>query len=66
MTAYKRALARLRPAQQEAVIGRIEMDYSHEELALEKPTANAVHPTSTWRHASTQPRVACRSLHSIC
>jgi RNA polymerase sigma-70 factor (ECF subfamily) len=40
---YEQALARLRPEDREAIVGRIEMDLSHDELAetLEKPTANA-------------------------
>jgi RNA polymerase sigma-70 factor (ECF subfamily) len=40
---YERALARLRPEEQEAIIGRVEMGYTYEELAeaLGKPTADA-------------------------
>ena len=40
---YERALARLRPDDRAALIGRIEMDCSNEELAvaLKKPSANA-------------------------
>jgi RNA polymerase sigma-70 factor (ECF subfamily) len=40
---YEAALARLRPADREAVIGRVEMGLTNEELAdvLEKPSANA-------------------------
>jgi RNA polymerase sigma-70 factor, ECF subfamily len=40
---YERALARLRPEEQEVVIGRVEMGYSYEELAeaLGKPTSDA-------------------------
>ena len=40
---YERALARLKPAEREAIIGRIEMGYSYEELgaALGKPTPDA-------------------------
>jgi RNA polymerase sigma factor (sigma-70 family) len=40
---YERALARLKPEEQEAVIGRVEMGYSYQELAeaLGKPTADA-------------------------
>jgi RNA polymerase sigma-70 factor (ECF subfamily) len=40
---YERALARLRPEEQEAVIGRVEMGYSYEELAeaLDKATPDA-------------------------
>ena len=43
MDRYERALAALDPAEREAVIGRIEMGYSYEELAeaLGKPTADA-------------------------
>lgn len=40
---YQAALARLRPEDREAVIGRVEMDCSYAELAaiLDKPTADA-------------------------
>jgi RNA polymerase sigma-70 factor (ECF subfamily) len=40
---YEHALERLQPEQREAIIGRIEMGYSYEELAeaLGKPTADA-------------------------
>jgi RNA polymerase sigma-70 factor (ECF subfamily) len=40
---YRAGLARLRPADREAVIGRIELGYSYEQLALvlRKPTAEA-------------------------
>lgn len=40
---YERALAELRPEEREAIIGRIEMGYSFEELAemLGKPSADA-------------------------
>ena len=40
---YDAALARLREDDRQAIIGRIELQYSYEELAvaLEKPTANA-------------------------
>lgn len=40
---YDAALARLRPADREAVIGRVEMGLTNEELAdvLDKPSANA-------------------------
>lgn len=40
---YKSALARLRPGDREAVIGRLEMDYSYPELAeaLGKPSSEA-------------------------
>jgi RNA polymerase sigma-70 factor (ECF subfamily) len=40
---YERALAALRPDDQAAIIGRIELDYSNEELAvaLNRPSANA-------------------------
>jgi RNA polymerase sigma-70 factor, ECF subfamily len=40
---YERALERLRPEEREAIIARVEMDYSYEELAqaLGKPTAEA-------------------------
>jgi RNA polymerase sigma-70 factor (ECF subfamily) len=40
---YERALAALKPEEREAIIGRVEMGYSYEELAevLEKPSAEA-------------------------
>jgi RNA polymerase sigma-70 factor (ECF subfamily) len=40
---YQAALTRLRPVDREAIIGRLEMDYTYEELAeaLGKPTAEA-------------------------
>ena len=40
---YERALAALTPGEREAIIGRVEMGYSYEELAeaLGKPTADA-------------------------
>ena len=40
---YERALAGLRPEEREAIIGRVELGYSYEELAavLGKPTADA-------------------------
>ena len=40
---YERALAELRPEEREAIIGRVELGYSYEELAeaLGKPTADA-------------------------
>jgi RNA polymerase sigma-70 factor (ECF subfamily) len=40
---YERALQQLKPEEREAIIGRIEMGYSYEELAqvLGKPTADA-------------------------
>jgi RNA polymerase sigma-70 factor (ECF subfamily) len=40
---YEAALARLRPEEREAIIGRVELGYSYEELAesLNKPTADA-------------------------
>jgi RNA polymerase sigma factor (sigma-70 family) len=43
MAAYHEALGRLRPEEREAVIGRLEMGFSYEELALalDKPTADA-------------------------
>jgi RNA polymerase sigma-70 factor (ECF subfamily) len=43
MAAYEQALRRLKPEEQEAVIGRIELGLSYDELALalEKPTADA-------------------------
>jgi RNA polymerase sigma-70 factor (ECF subfamily) len=40
---YERALLRLRPEERDAIIGRIEMDLTYEELAetLKRPTPNA-------------------------
>jgi RNA polymerase sigma-70 factor (ECF subfamily) len=40
---YERALASLRPEEREAIVARIELGYTHEEIAglLSKPTANA-------------------------
>ena len=40
---YEAALARLRPEDREAVVARVEMDYSYEEIArsLDKPSADA-------------------------
>jgi RNA polymerase sigma-70 factor (ECF subfamily) len=40
---YERALERLKPEEREAIIARVEMGYSYEELAqvLGKPTADA-------------------------
>jgi RNA polymerase sigma factor (sigma-70 family) len=40
---YEAALARLRPDEREAIIARVEMDYSYEEMAeaLDKPSADA-------------------------
>jgi RNA polymerase sigma-70 factor (ECF subfamily) len=40
---YEAALARLKPEEREAIIARVEMDYTYEELAeaLGKPTAEA-------------------------
>ena len=46
--AYEEALARLQPVEREAIIGRVELGYSYEELALmlEKPTAEAARKTA--------------------
>ena len=43
MESYEQALARLKPDEREAIIGRLEMGFSYEELALAlgKPTADA-------------------------
>lgn len=43
MAAYDQALGRLKPEEREAVVGRLEMGFSYEELALalEKPTPDA-------------------------
>ena len=40
---YERALARLRPSEREAIVARLELQYSYEDLALAlgRPTANA-------------------------
>jgi RNA polymerase sigma factor (sigma-70 family) len=40
---YERALARLKPEEREAIIGRVELGYSYEELAgtMDKPSAEA-------------------------
>ena len=40
---YERALARMRPIDREAIVNRLELQYSYEELAvaLDKPTASA-------------------------
>ena len=45
---YTAALARLRPEEREAIIARVEMDYSYAELAeiLHKPTADAARKTA--------------------
>jgi len=45
---YEQALARLRPEEQEAIIARVELGYSYEELALtlDKPTAEAARKTA--------------------
>lgn len=45
---YEAALARLRPEEREAIIARIEMDYTYEQLAeaLGKPTADAARKTA--------------------
>jgi RNA polymerase sigma factor (sigma-70 family) len=46
--AYEKALARLKPMEREAIIGRVELGYSYEELALmlDKPTAEAARKTA--------------------
>ena len=43
MESYEQALGRLRPEEREAVIGRVELGMSYEDLAeaLGKPTADA-------------------------
>lgn len=43
LAAYEQALGRLKPEEREAVIGRLEMGFSYEELALalDKPTPDA-------------------------
>jgi RNA polymerase sigma-70 factor, ECF subfamily len=45
---YQRALQRLKPEEREAIIGRIEMGYSYDELAqiLEKPSGEAARKTA--------------------
>ena len=46
---YERALGRLRPAEREAIIGRLEMGYTYEELAtaLGKASADAARKAAT-------------------
>ena len=43
LAAYEQGLSRLKPEEREAVVGRLEMGFTYEELALalEKPTADA-------------------------
>ena len=43
MAAYEQALKRLKPEEREAIIGRVELGLTYDELALalEKPTADA-------------------------
>jgi RNA polymerase sigma-70 factor (ECF subfamily) len=45
---YQEALARLGPEQREAIIGRVELGYTYQELAeaLGKPTAEAARKTA--------------------
>lgn len=45
---YERALERLQPEEREAIIARVEMGYTYEELAeaLDKPTADAARKTA--------------------
>jgi RNA polymerase sigma-70 factor, ECF subfamily len=45
---YERALERLKPQEREAIIARVEMGYSYEELAeaLGKPSADAARKTA--------------------
>jgi RNA polymerase sigma-70 factor (ECF subfamily) len=46
--AYERALERLKPEEREAIIARVEMGYTYEELAqaLGKPTPDAARKTA--------------------
>jgi RNA polymerase sigma factor (sigma-70 family) len=46
--AYEKALERLKPEEQEAIIARVELGYSYQELALmlDKPTADAARKTA--------------------
>jgi len=46
--AYEQALERLKPEEREAIIGRVELGYSYDELAvtLDKPTADAARKTA--------------------
>jgi RNA polymerase sigma-70 factor, ECF subfamily len=46
--AYEKALERLKPEEREAIIARVELGYSYEELAvmLDKPTADAARKTA--------------------
>src|SRR5262245_9867988 len=45
---YERALARLKPSEREAIILRVEQEYTYEQLAeaLDKPTADAARKTA--------------------
>ena len=46
--AYEKALERLKPEEREAIIARVELGYSYEELAvtLDKPSAEAARKTA--------------------
>ena len=59
---YEEAVQRLLPADREAVIGRIELQYSYEELAvvLNKPTAAAARMAVT----RAMKRLANEMLHA--
>jgi RNA polymerase sigma factor (sigma-70 family) len=45
---YERALSRLQPAEQDAIIGRIELGYTYEEMAkvMDKPSGEAARKTA--------------------
>ena len=59
---YQAALNRLRPIDREAVIGRLEMDYSYAELAetLGKPTAEAARKATRRALLSLAQEMKCR------
>lgn len=48
VAAYEKALERLKPDEREAIIGRVELGYSYQELSvmLDKPTAEAARKTA--------------------
>lgn len=65
MEQYQRALLELRPEEREVIIGRIEMEYTYEELAqiLGKPTADAARKAAQralLKLAEAMKRVAAR------
>lgn len=58
---YERALTRLRPDEREAIIARVEMGYSYEELAeaLGKPTADAARKSAQRALARLAEEMEC-------